>query len=124
MTIEELYKAIGGDYEKALSVLRIEKLIDKHIRKFPKSGVIGPLIAAAETMDNTALFEAAHAIKGVCSNLGLVAFVELASQISEEYRPGNTRKFSDGEVKEKIGQIKALYQNAVKLIGEYEAASV
>ena len=122
MTIQELYNAIGGDYEKALSVLRVDKLIDKHIRKFPKSGVVEALIAAAETMEATALFEAAHAIKGVCANLGLVSFAGLASELAEEYRPGNPRKLTDGEVKGKIEQIKALYQNAVQYIGEYEAA--
>ena len=121
MTIQELYNAIGGDYEKALSVLRVDKLIDKHIRKFPKSGVVEALIAAAETMEATALFEAAHAIKGVCANLGLVSFAGLASELAEEYRPGNPRKLTDGEVKGKIEQIKALYQNAVQYIGEYEA---
>ena len=32
MTIEELYEQIGGDYEQAKRVLRMDKLIDKHIR--------------------------------------------------------------------------------------------
>ena len=36
MTLKELYIEIGGDYDRALSVLRIEKLIDKHIRKLPR----------------------------------------------------------------------------------------
>ena len=35
MTLPELYQTIGGDYDQALRVLHIEKLIDKHIRKFP-----------------------------------------------------------------------------------------
>ena len=32
MTIQELYGKIGGDYEQALRVLRMDKLLDKHIR--------------------------------------------------------------------------------------------
>ena len=122
MTVSELYGKIGGDYEKAISVLRVEKLIDKHIRKFPKSGVVEALIEAGNTMDATALFEAAHAMKGVCSNLGLIKLAELASEIAEEYRPGNSRSLSDAQVKEKIEEIKALYQKAAQGIGEYEAA--
>ena len=31
MTLKELYSKIGGDYDQAVRVLRMEKLIDKHI---------------------------------------------------------------------------------------------
>ena len=31
MTVQELYQSIDGDYDKAISVLRMDKLIDKHI---------------------------------------------------------------------------------------------
>ena len=71
MTLQELYQNIGGDYEQALRVLRMDKLLDKHIRKFTKNGVVETLLAAGETMDPTQLFETAHAVKGVCANLGL-----------------------------------------------------
>ena len=71
MTLQELYQNIDGDYDQALRVLRMDKLLDKHIRKLTKNGVITQLLAAGETMDPTALFEAAHAAKGVCANLGL-----------------------------------------------------
>ena len=47
MTIEELYEQIGGDYEQAKRVLRMDKLIDKHIRKLATNGIIEALIAAA-----------------------------------------------------------------------------
>ena len=39
MTLQELYQEIGGDYNQAISVLRMENLIDKHIRKLTKNGV-------------------------------------------------------------------------------------
>jgi hypothetical protein len=39
--------------------------LDKHIRKFRSNGVIDQLLTAGETMDPNALFEAAHALKGV-----------------------------------------------------------
>ena len=62
MTLKELYEQIGGDYEQALRVLRMDKLIDKHIRKLPAGGVADTLIAAGGTMDPTQLFETAHAV--------------------------------------------------------------
>ena len=40
MTLQELYQMIDGDYDQALRVLRMDKLLDKHIRKLTKNGVI------------------------------------------------------------------------------------
>ncbi|MBR4798980.1 MAG: Hpt domain-containing protein [Clostridia bacterium] len=123
MTLQELYANIGGDYSRAVSVLRIEKLIDKHIRKFPNGGVPEAVIAAGETMDPTQLFETSHAMKGVCFNLGLVKMGELASEISEEFRPGNPRTHTDEEVEAIIAQISALYDRTAQGIRAYEESA-
>ena len=123
MTLKELYEQIGGDYEQALRVLRMDKLIDKHIRKLPKGGVADALIAAGETMDPTQLFETAHAVKGVCGNLGLTKLAEMASEITEEYRPGSSRKLSDEQVREKLGAFAEAYQQAQAGIAQYEESA-
>ena len=127
MTLQELYQNIDGDYDQALRVLRMDKLLDKHIRKLTKNGVVTQLLTAGETMDPTALFEAAHAAKGVCANLGLVSanlglvkLSEAASEIAEEFRPGNPRRFTDAEVKEKLAAIGALYNKTAEGIQRYE----
>ena len=99
MTIQDLYQNIGGDFDQAIRVLRVDKLVDKHIRKFTKNGVVEELLAAGESMDPGALFDASHAAKGVCANLGLTSLSELASEICEEFRPGNQRTLSDEEVR-------------------------
>ena len=119
MTLKELYEQIGGDYEQALRVLRMDKLIDKHIRKLPKGGVADALIAAGGTMDPTQLFETAHAVKGVCGNLGLTNLSALASEITEEFRPGSSRKLSDDEVREKLDAFAAAYRKAQDGIAQY-----
>ena len=92
MTLKELYAGIGGDYDRAMSVLRIEKLLDKHIKKLPDNDIFQKLGEAGKSLDATALFETSHAVKGVCYNLGLITLAEAASEISEEFRPGNPRK--------------------------------
>ena len=120
MTLQELYRQIGGDYDQALRVLRVEKLVDKHIRKLTKNGLIETLVNAGETMDPAQLFETSHAVKGNCANLGLTSLSAAASEISEEFRPGNPRCFSDEEVKEKLKQIDAMYRQAADGIGRYE----
>jgi HPt (histidine-containing phosphotransfer) domain-containing protein len=121
MTLQELYGSIGEDYDQALRVLRVEKLVDKHIRKLTKNGLIENLLAAGETMDPVRLFEAAHAAKGNCGNLGLTKLSAAASEIAEEFRPGNPRKMTDEEVAGRLKEISELYAAAADAIGRYEA---
>lgn len=120
MTLQELYHQIGGSYEQAIHVMQMDKLVDKHIRKFPKNGVVEKLLEAGKSMDPVALFEGAHAMKGVCANLGLPAMAAAASEIAEEYRPGNTRHFSDAEVQEKLRKIQESYKIITDGIRQYE----
>ena len=120
MTLQELYQNIEGDYDRAIRVLRIEKLMDKHIRKLTTNGTVDALLAAGETMDPVSLFETSHAVKGVCGNLGLVKLSELASDISENYRPGNEPFMNDDEVKAKLKEIEELYNRTVEEIRKYE----
>ena len=123
MTLEELYRTIGGDYDQAIRVLRKEKLVDKHIRKLPANGVVEALLNAGQTMDPVQLFETAHAVKGVCANLGLKELADAASEIAEEYRPGNARTLTDAEVQEKLSVISLLYQRAADGIRQYEESN-
>ncbi len=120
MTLKELYSEIGGDYDQAVRVLRMDKLIDKHIRKLTKNGVAERFFEAGKTMDASELFEAAHALKGVCANLGLTALSGMASEIAEEFRPGNPRTLSDGEVSGKIVKLAEAYAKTAEGISRYE----
>lgn len=124
MTLQELYQNIGGDYDQAIRVLRMDKLVDKHIRKLTKNGVVDALLAAGETMDPTQLFETAHAVKGVCANLGLTKISEAASEITENYRPGSERRYSDEEIGEKLKALAELYQKTSEGIAQYEASTL
>lgn len=124
MTLKELYAGIGEDCEHALRVLRLEKLVDKHIRKLPGNGVMESLLAAGETMDPLRLFDAAHAAKGNFANLGLTRLSAAASEITEEFRPGNPRKMTDDEVRTKLDEMAALYAKTAEAIRRYEAESL
>ena len=120
MTLQELYDEIGGSYEQAIKVLRIDKLVDKHIRKFTKNGVVENLLQAGETLDPTQMFETAHAVKGVCGNLGITKLYDLASELSDEFRPGNARTKTDEEVKEELEEVKEIYEKTAAGIAAYE----
>ena len=120
MTLQELYREIGGSYERAISVLRVEKLVDKHIRKLTGNGIVDRVIAAKADMNPTELFESAHAMKGVCGNLGLTELADAASEIAEEFRPGNPRRFADSEVAERLDRIAEIYAHTAAGIRKYE----
>ena len=120
MTIQELYAQIDGNYEQAQRVMKMDKLIDRYVRKLNKSQVGEALAAAVEAMDGEKLFESAHAMKGVCSNLGLDALAAGAEVITEEFRPGTPRKLSDEAVKAKVGEVLALYRRTIEAIKRYE----
>lgn len=120
MTIQQLYDRIGGNYEHAVRIMKKDKLIDKYVRKLKDSNVGDALAQAGETMDAVKLFESAHAMKGVCANLGLDALASAADEITEEFRPGNPRTLSDDAVREKVAGILQRYRDTVEGIAEYE----
>ena len=120
MTLQELYYEIGGDYEQAMRVLRMEKLVDKHIRKMRTNLVVEELIDAGDRIEPSKIFETAHAMKGVCANLGLVGLAGMASELAEEFRPGNRRRLSDEELKTRIAKIDEAYKRTSDRIRRYE----
>jgi HPt (histidine-containing phosphotransfer) domain-containing protein len=122
MTIQQLYDRIGGNYEHAVRIMKKDKLIDKYVRKLKDSNVGDALAQAGETMDAVKLFESAHAMKGVCANLGLDALASAADEITEEFRPGNSRSFTDDEVKAKIAALDEDYRQVIACIEQYVAA--
>ena len=124
MTLEELYRKIDGDYAQACQVLRVDKLIDKHIRRFPTGGIVEAVLNAGKTLEPVAMFESAHAMKGVCSNLGLKSLATIASVITEEYRPGSVRNLTDDQIRAQLENLERLYRKTVDGISEYAAGSV
>ena len=119
MTVKELYAKIGGNYDHAVQIMRMDRLIEKYIRKLTASPVNTDLQAAGAQMDPVGLFENAHAMKGVCGNLGLDALSKAASDLSEEFRPGNPRTLSDEQVKQRLAEIDRMFQAVVDGISSY-----
>ena len=110
MTVQELYQSIEGDYSAALKVMMMEPLVRRMIVKFPDDPNCGKLMKAGEALDANGIFEAAHALKGTTASLGLVKLSGMAGDLCEEFRPGKERKMSDGEVKERLEDIRALHE--------------
>ena len=112
MTLQELYQNIDGNYDHAVQIMRMEKLIARYISKFPKSGVNEALQEAGKSLDPARMFETAHAMKGVCANLGLDELAHTVGTITEEFRPGAVRKLTDAQVKAVLDKAGELYRRA------------
>ena len=110
MTTKELYEYIGGNYENALKILRMDKMIGRFIQRLTSSQVCENMLTAGEEMDPVVIFETAHAVKGVCVNLGLDNLGGIAHELCEEFRPGHTRCLTDDEVKARLEQFGAMYE--------------
>ena len=122
MTLQELYQNIDGNYDRAVQIMRMEKLIARYLSRFTMSGVNEALQEAGKTMESGKLFEAAHAMKGVCANMGFDKLSAAVGDICEEFRPGNARRLSDSEIAERLQAVDAMYRRIVEGIRAYEQA--
>ena len=123
MTVQELYEQIGGTYESAKRILMNDKLITRFIGKLLDDKSCERLMAAEAEMDAKGLFEGAHAMKGVYANLGLDALSRAASEIAEEFRPGNPRRLSDDEVHARLADIRSQNERAIEGIRSFLEAN-
>ena len=120
MTTEELYANINGSYESAKRILQIDKLIEKFILRFLDDKSFAQLMEAHAAGDGEGMFKAAHAMKGVCANLGLNALSEAASVVAEECRPGGRgRTLSDEELRTHMEGLASSYESTVAAIRSY-----
>ena len=122
MTVQELYESIGGSYDSAKRILQMDKLIGKFVTRFLDDGSCQHLLDAAAAGDEKGMFEGAHAMKGVCANLGLMDLSHAASDIAEEFRPGNARRMSDDEVAKRLADIQARYDKTIAGIRAFSEA--
>lgn len=86
MTIEECYRAMGGDLAQVQRRLPSMALIQRFVTKFLSDDSYAQLCRAMEAGQREEAFRAAHTLKGVCANLGFDKLYGSASQLTEELR--------------------------------------
>ena len=119
MTLQELYSVIGGDYDAAKRILPMDKLISKFIVRLLSEDSCDRLIKAAAENDSKGMFEAAHSMKGVCANLGLLSLSSMASEVAEEFRPGKSRTMSDEALSAHLESLKEKHAAAMAAIRQF-----
>lgn len=121
MTVQELYEKIGGDFNAAKKILPSDALVARFVVKLLKDGSIQKLRDGVAAGDGKAIFEGAHALKGVTANLGLTTLSDLAAEIADEYRPGRERTLSDDELGAKIDELNAKFDSTSEEIASFQA---
>ena len=114
MTIEEIYQKVGGDYKDALGRLMNDKLIARFLSKFRGSDYLQPIQSAYAKKDYKAVFEAAHALKGVAGNLSLTSIFLIASEITEATR--NLKEGEEVSLEDQIARLTEIYQLTIVTI--------
>ena len=77
MTMQECYKAIGGNYEAVLGRLHSEALIQRFTLKFLEDQSYLQLKQALENKNYEDAFRSAHTLKGVCQKLSFDRLYEV-----------------------------------------------
>ena len=80
MTMQECYKAIGGNYEAVLGRLHSEALIQRFTLKFFEDQSYLQLKQALENKNYEDAFRSAHTLKGVCQNLSFDRLYEVSDK--------------------------------------------
>ena len=111
MTLEECYKALGGNYADVLSRLTNDKMITKYLGKFTADTIFNDIFTALDSKDYEAAFCAAHTLKGLCLNLGLEKLYRSAYKVTEALR-----NKTDETTPEMLDEMKSNYKSAILAI--------
>ena len=102
MTIQECYKAIGGNYEDVLGRLNNEALIRKFALMFLEDSSYMQLKQAMADKNYEEAFRSAHTLKGVCQNLSFDRLYEVSHNLTELLRDRTGEQPGIPEAMEKV----------------------
>lgn len=90
ITLREAYQNVGADYDDVLNrLMGSEDMVARFAGRFADDPSFAQLTEALAAGDAQAAFRAAHTLKGVAQNLGLVNLYEPASALTESLRGGS-----------------------------------
>lgn len=114
MTIQECYKAIGGNYEDVLRRLHNEALIQKFTLKFLEDPSYLQLKQALKDKNYEDAFRSAHTLKGVCQNLSFDHLYEVSNELTELLRDRTGEQPGIPEAMEKVTEVYELTIEEIK----------
>ncbi len=114
MTIQECYKAIGGNYEDVLGRLNNEALIRKFALMFLEDSSYMQLKQAMADKNYEEAFRSAHTLKGVCQNLSFDRLYEVSHNLTELLRDRTGEQPGIPEAMEKVTEIYEITIDEIK----------
>ena len=105
MTMQECYKAIGGNYEAVLGRLHNEALIPRFTLKFLEDQSYLQLKQALENKNYEDAFRRAHTLKGVCQNLSFDRLYEVSNELTELLRDRTGAQPGISKAMEKVTEV-------------------
>ena len=114
MTIQECYKAIGGNYEDVLGRLNNEALIRKFALMFLEDSSYMQLKQAMADKNYEEAFRSAHTLKGVCQNLSFDRLYEVSHNLTELLRDRTGEQPGIPEAMEKVTEIYEITNDEIK----------
>ena len=114
MTIQECYKAIGGNYEDVLGRLNNEALIRKFALMFLEDSSYMQLKQAMADKNYVEAFRSAHKLKGVCQNLSFDRLYEVSHNLTELLRDRTGEQPGIPEAMEKVTEIYEITIDEIK----------
>ena len=94
MNLEKLYQEMGGDMADAVRRLGSIAAVERFLRMFAGDDTFAMLEAAMSAGDVQRAFRAAHTLKGLAANLGLVQLGQAASALTEALRGSDMQRAS------------------------------
>ena len=114
MTIQECYKAIGGNYEDVLRRLHNEALIQKFTLKFLEDQSYLLLKQSLKDKNYEDAFRSAHTLKRVRQNLSFDRLYEVSNELTELLRDRTGEQPGIQEAMEKVTEVYELMIEEIK----------
>lgn len=118
MTLREMYEALGGDFDKALSGLMKESFVERFSLMYLRDDSMNTLEQSVAAGDIATSFRAAHTLKGVSANLAFTQLQQAAIELTEQLRPQNAP--ADEKL---LAAVRETHQKAIGALTAYKEAN-
>ena len=112
MTLERLYREVGGDLAGTVARLGGEERVERFLQLLAGDDTFAMLRAAMSAGDVTCAFRAAHTLKGVAQNLGFQRLYLSSTALTEALR--GPRPLTDPALREAVAMDQAALLTAIQ----------
>jgi len=120
MNISELYTRVGGNYNDIKNALGSERIVQKYVLRFSDATCFQELSLQLEEGRLKEAFQSAHALKGICQNIGFATLRKSASELTELLRPENNLHPTPEQARLLFVTVQQDYQSTIACVQEFK----